>query len=257
MYRYPTKHHTRGLTRRTLRHRLLSVVCYLACLLSAPLMTSCGLIDLGLDEAHPEPAGTMTLRHDTLYVMAGDHFLLQPIFTPDSIANHSVFYQSDNEDIVRMDEDSLLAVSQGWTTLRAISVSSRLVDSCAVCVIDPWLPVSPYAYPHETIIYADVTVDGKQVLPAYDDGVMLVALIAGEVRAVGRHIKAFGHDLTLFRVAGDLPDEDGGTQTIAFAYYHRPTLRYILFPQYVEFDGETHGAPSAPFRISDTEQERE
>lgn len=248
-----TRHHDTTATKRPLR-RLARALGHLSLLLASMLFASCGLVDMGLEEARNELAATMELDRDTLYVMQGDHFMLNPIFTPDSISNQSIYYFSDDESVVRMDNDSLWAVGQGWTTVRAISVTSRLTDSCAVCVLEPWTPVSPYAYPNETIVYAEASVDGEPVLPAADGSVMLAALIGGEVRALGQRIEAFGRTLICFRIAGEMTyEEDDSPSTVSFAYYHRPSMRYILFPQYVKFDGETHGTPSKPFLLEASE----
>ena len=59
----------------------------------------------------------------------------------------------------------------GWATIMAMSVSSRMIDSCRVCVLPDWAP-SEEGYPYETIVYADVTVKGRPM-----DGDMVVAAI--------------------------------------------------------------------------------
>ena len=86
------------------------------------MLTSCGVVEFDVD-TEAQPALSMTLDHDTVYVMAGDRFALTPVFTPDTISNKAVFFLSDNDGVGMVDEDSIVAVSPGWARISAVSVS--------------------------------------------------------------------------------------------------------------------------------------
>ena len=76
------------------------------------LLTSCGIIDMEFDE-NVQDVYDMQLDHDTVYVTQGDSFVLQPVFTPDSVSNREVFFQSANEEIAYIKNDTIYAESIG------------------------------------------------------------------------------------------------------------------------------------------------
>ena len=57
------------------------------------LTASCGLLDMEFDEG-TQMVYEMRLDRDTVHVMVGDTFVLAPIFVPDSVSNHEVFFLS-------------------------------------------------------------------------------------------------------------------------------------------------------------------
>lgn len=178
-------------------YKLISHILYF--LFGTFLFTSCGLVDVELDEV-VETAVDIDLGRDTIYVMQGDQYIFQPRFTPDSLSNLQVFYQSSADSVVHMVGDTVKAVSEGWATISAISVSSRLPDSCHVCVIKRW-EIPERVYPYETVIYARVTVKGKPVEPH----MIVAAFCEGEVRAFGQSFEHRGVSYMRFRVGSTLP----------------------------------------------------
>lgn len=230
-------------------------------ILSTFLLTSCGLIDFDFNEVN-EVAATLDLGRDTVYVMKGESYDFSPIFTPDTIANKQVFFESSADTVARIVGSTVEALSEGWTIIHATSVSGRLPDSCVVCVLPQWQP-SERVYPYETVIYTYATVRGKPIT----DDMVIAAFCEGEVRAIGEPFEIETKDnqkirFLRFRVGSTLSedqedledDEDDGEEDIgtnevyreriSFRCYDRSRFDLYISPIRFVFDGKTHGKPS-------------
>ena len=256
----------------------ISPILYFICTIA--LLTSCDLLDYDLQESRSGAATSLRLNRDTLYVFAGEHFELTPVFEPDSvIITDLYFYTSedstveedifvpvdsiieeeyDYEDdslstargnaIVGISKDGLLALRPGWTKVFAESVSSRLIDSCVVCVMEPWAE-AVVDYPTETVIYADVTIQG---LPATQE-TLVAAFVGDELRAFGTFAYRRGTDETcmIFRIRHDRVDPGAPEPgKIELRYYDAPNYNLLRFMPDISIDGESHGTPSNPVRIA-------
>lgn len=253
-------------------------ILYFICTLT--LLTSCDLLDYDLQDSHSGAATSLRLSRDTLYVFAGDHFELTPVFEPDSviikdlyfytsedrpaeedeyvivdsIAEDEYDYEDDSlstargNEIVGISKDGLLALRPGWTKVYAESVSSRLIDSCVVCVMAPW-DEAAVDYPTETVIYADVTIQGQ---PATQE-TLVAAFVGDELRAFGTFAYRRGTDETcmIFRIRHN-PVEPGDPEPgkIELRYYDAPNYDLLRFMPDIAIDGESHGTPSDPVRIA-------
>ena len=172
------------------------------CLLLCLPMTSCEFFEL--DEVGAETATKMSLEQDTLFVMVGDTFSLNPVFTPDTVNITDLFFMPEDSDVVAIrGVDKLEAVSEGGTKLYVTSVSARLLDSCMVYVFPRW-ETTKRIWPYETVFYARVTFDGKS-LP---EGMLVAAFVGNECRAFGQQREAHGVPYTVFRVGSDLLYDD-------------------------------------------------
>ena len=80
----------------------------------------------------------MRLDHDTVYVEEGDSFVLQPLFTPDSVINREVLFLSADDNVAYVNNDTIVAVSEGETVINAISVANEKMAFCQVYVMAPW-----------------------------------------------------------------------------------------------------------------------
>ena len=109
-----------------------------SCLLIASMLTSCGMIDMEFD-GDVQMAYDMRLDHDTVYVTLGDSFVLKPVFTPDSVGNHEVFFRSADEAIACVKNDTIIAESVGETVISATSVLNEKIAFCQVFVLEPWV----------------------------------------------------------------------------------------------------------------------
>ena len=201
-------------------------------LLSLLALTSCGLMEM--DEQVEFPVTELTLDRDTVCVMVGDRFALTPVIKPDSVS---------------VEDNVFTAKTAGWALVRAISVSQQLEDSCWVEVMPRWED-NRYEYPHEMMVYADVTVDGQPFDP---ETMMLGAFVEDQLRGIGVLKESNGIRYVSFRVGSDMmeynTDPDGYNETIRFRVYLKRQLRYKEFPQTIEFDGQTHGTLNRLFEL--------
>lgn len=228
-------------------------------------LTSCGLLDYDMEEGREELAVTMELGRDTMYVMTGDRFTFEPLFTPDTVNISDLYFYTDRPNILFFSTEGFEALEPGWAKVYAMSVSSRISDSCAVCVLEPW-NLTVKRYPYETVIYAHVTVEGQ---PPTDE--MIVAAFSGsEVRDFARVYEAHGTTFMIFRAGSEYRytpddeepdfdlDDDEEPDDVPWTTQHE----YISIRAYdpvhhrlytnrtrILFDGESHGTPSQPLQI--------
>jgi hypothetical protein len=191
-------------------------------------------------------AYNMALSHDSVYMMLDDTITLSPVFNPDSVTNKEMFWWSDVDSIVYADGNDLIAAAEGITYVRGMSVQHRLEDSCYVYVMPRW-EVSPYDYPFEIVVYADVKIGGET--PSED--ILIGAFKGKEFRGIGKWKEWKGKKYMEIR-AYSYYDEihDGKSEKINFLYYDKKNLRVQRFTQSISFDGETHGTLSNLFELS-------
>lgn len=207
------------------------------------LMTSCLKMDIGDDTL---TAYNMGLNYDSVYVMVEDTIRLSPVFDPDTVSNKEVFWWSDADSVVYAFDNDIIAVSEGTTYVRGMSVQHRLEDSCYVYVMPRW-EVSHYDFPYEIIVYADVKIGGET--PSED--ILIGAFKGAEFRGKGQWKEWKGKKYMEIR-AYSLYDEihDGKSEKISFLYYDKKNLKVQRFNQSISFDSETHGTLSNLFELS-------
>jgi len=180
------------------RHTILFYILYF--LSSIFGFSSCELLDFDVDSDLAQIATQMKLNYDTAYVYRGHTLHVIPVFEPDSLNITDLFYTSGDTSVVEVDMLSgrITAVGVGWTKLYAESVSSRIKDSCTVCVMAPW-EVTQAEYPYETVFYADMTVKGE---PLSAD-MVVAAFVGDECRGIGEALDFHGVSLMQMRVGGE------------------------------------------------------
>ena len=209
-------------------------------------LVSCDLMEM--DEQVDIIPTEMSLGGDTLYIMVGDQFQLNPVFQPDSITVDDVLWTSSAEEVLSVSNNVFIGLSEGWSLVRAVSVSRQLEDSCYVNVMRRW-DSTVREYPYEMMVYADVTVHG---LPYNPETMILGAFVDDEMRGVGELMEWKGRQYVRFRVGSDLPsyDPEGLEETVSFRVYFRREMRFEEFPQTVLYDGEAHGTLSNLFALT-------
>ena len=223
--------------------RFAKILTFIFFVAVSQLMTSCLKLDIGDDTL---TAYDMSLNYDSVYVMLDDTITLSPVFNPDSVTNKEMFWWSDADSIVYADGNDLIAAAEGITYVRGMSVQHRLEDSCYVYVMPRW-EVSPYDYPFEIVVYADVKIGGET--PSED--ILIGAFKGAEFRGIGKWKEWKGKKYMEIR-AYSLYDEvhDGKSEKINFLYYDKKNLRVQRFTQSISFDSETHGTISNLFELS-------
>lgn len=225
---------------RILRHTTKMVCMALLSLLSV----SCGIIDMEIDEGG-QIAYDMHLKHDTVYVMVGDTFVLEPVFFPDSVSNRELLFLSEDESVASLVNDTVIAMAEGETSVVGLSVHNGLSDTCMVYVMAPWV-LNANDYSDDMVVYATATINGKP----FDPTKMSIAAFAGsEMRGKGEVITIGDKQLLRFRIYSYLnfdSDMSADPEYIRFKCHDRENMTLITLPQYIIFDGETHGSPSEP-----------
>ena len=228
---------------RILRHTTKMVCMALLSLLSV----SCGIIDMEIDEGG-QIAYDMHLKHDTVYVMVGDTFVLDPVFFPDSVSNRELLFLSEDESVVALVNDTVIAMAEGETSVVGLSVHNGLSDTCMVYVMAPWV-LNANDYSDDMVVYATATINGKP----FDPTKMSIAAFAGsEMRGKGEVITIGDKQLLRFRIYSYLnfdSDMSADPEYIRFKCHDRENMTLITLPQYIIFDGETHGSPSEPIGL--------
>lgn len=229
---------------RILRHTTKMVCMALLSLLSV----SCGIIDMEIDEGG-QIAYDMHLKHDTVYVMVGDTFVLDPVFFPDSVSNRELLFLSEDESVVALVNDTVIAMAEGETSVVGLSVHNGLSDTCMVYVMAPWV-LNANDYSDDMVVYATATINGKP----FDPDKMSIAAFAGsEMRGKGEVITIGDRQLLRFRIYSYLnydSDISEDPEYIRFKCHDRENMTLITLPQYIIFDGETHGSPSEPIGLT-------
>ena len=229
---------------RILRHTTKMVCMALLSLLSV----SCGIIDMEIDEGG-QIAYDMHLNHDTVYVMVGDTFVLEPVFFPDSVSNRELLFLSEDESVVALVNDTVIAMAEGETSVVGLSVHNGLSDTCMVYVMAPWV-LNANDYSDDMVVYATATINGKP----FDPAKMSIAAFAGsEMRGKGEVITIGDKQLLCFRIYSYLnfdSDMSADPEYIRFKCHDRENMTLITLPQYIIFDGETHGSPSEPIGLT-------
>ena len=229
---------------RILRHTTKMVCMALLSLLSV----SCGIIDMEIDEGG-QIAYDMHLNHDTVYVMVGDTFVLEPVFFPDSVSNRELLFLSEDESVASLVNDTVIAMAEGETSVVGLSVHNGLSDTCMVYVMAPWV-LNANDYSDDMVVYATATINGKP----FDPAKMSIAAFAGsEMRGKGEVITIGDKQLLRFRIYSYLnfdSDMSADPEYIRFKCHDRENMTLITLPQYIIFDGETHGSLSEPVGLT-------
>ena len=223
--------------------RFAKILTFISFVAVSQLMTSCLKLDIGDDTL---TAYDMSLNYDSVYVMLDDTITLSPVFNPDSVTNKEMFWWSDADSIVYADGNDLIAAAEGITYVRGMSVQHRLEDSCYVYVMPRW-EVSPYDYPFEIVVYADVKIGGET--PSED--ILIGAFKGKEFRGIGKWKEFAGKKYLEIRAYSSYDEiHDGKSEKINVLYYDKKNLRVQRFTQSISFDSETHGTISNLFELS-------
>ena len=228
--------------------KILAYISSSFCLLIVSMLTSCGLIDMEFDGDIPG-AYDMQLDHDTVYVTQGEHFVLQPVFTPDSVSNREVFFRSANEEIAYIKNDTIYAESIGETVISATSVMNEKMAFCHVFVLEPW-EIDIYSYSNDMVAYVTASIDD---VPLDFEKQMVLAYVGGDLRGICKLIEVKDKRVVQIRIYGHLDyHQEWPTfpELVRFAYYDHEKLMLNHLPVYLDFDGETHGSVSEPIKLT-------
>ena len=213
---------------------------WIAWLLAMPMLIGCGEL-FNFEDNDTIDTSSMTLNKHELNLMMGSKYVLTPIFVPDSISNEEVYWSSTNPAIVKLHNDTLIALMPGTCTIVATSVQRRLTDRCVVTVSHSWSFV-PDGYRYDMVVYADITHDGRPIGEEFAVG----AFYRDTLRGVARKRHDGGKDYYVIRIySNQAKGED-----ITLNSYNAKTGEVKPVDFHIIFDGEAHGSLSAPVKIS-------
>ncbi len=241
---------------RRIRHNIIILI--LGCIIQCSYC-SCGLMDL--EEPEQLPVLEMSFGQETYYAMAGEEFAIDPIFNPDSVTVSDVYWESSDETVATIYDNSVIAKNEGWTVISATSVSKRATASYELYVFPAW-GAEPQDNPYEMVVYAEVTVDGKPYNP---EDMVVAAFCGDECRGIGEMKESKGKQYMVLRIGGSLSnsetiysdpnvvfeeDEDEPFQErIVFQCYDRKNHLLMKARRGLVFDGETHGYISDLYKL--------
>ena len=224
---------------------IIHILMFLYAVTISSFIVSCGIIDIEINEDDVK-LYDMHLNHDSVYVMIDDTFQLLPIFTPDTITMKEVFFWSNDDSVAGVWDGNIIAQSQGETYIKASSMLRGFTDSCYVYVMPKWM-TTPYDTPYETVLYADVKINGERP----SENILIGAFKGMEFRGLGVWREWKGVKYMEFRIQSDY---DGGSidsrERIRFLYYDREKFKVGQFKRRIDFDGQTHGTLSDLFELS-------
>lgn len=167
---------------------------------------------------------------------------------PDYTEYDDFAWRSTNTDVVTVDDDGTFrAVGEGAAMVYVSIVDDPTVKTFVTVVVLPdWETMWFGWWPEETVIYADIFVDGKRPDPYLTS---IAARLIDDYRAVGRAVYYNGINYYVFRVAGT-PEEIAYEYPITFLGIDMKRHTYIDFwDTQLTFDGKVQGTLSNLIRI--------
>ena len=206
-----------------------------------PDVSSLGDISLGDDED----------GYYTLYV--GDEYKLDPKVDDVALSDLEEDVQKIvlsrfragtcyGDSIVKVRQIAITAMSVGTDTISFSDSEGDWSTKVPVSVLPVWTKERVVTQRYETIVYAQVTVNGEA--PA--SNVKFAALCNGELRGRGVSRTSKGVTYMVFRIGSNT----ASGETITFEGYDPKKRCLVKFDKTLTFDGGTHGTLSELFELS-------
>ncbi|MBO4811450.1 MAG: hypothetical protein J5552_07775 [Prevotella sp.] len=220
------------------KNRHLTGGALLICLVAlSSMVTSCGEY---WDGGEPVAARKMTLGRRVVNLVVGDRYRIPVIFEPDTLSNRSVFWQTVDNKVAVVENDTVIGMAEGLTLAYALSVSDHQSDSCWVNVL-PSIYLNPKNYPYDMVIYADVTIHGHPYTKADEDSLIVAAYVNNELRGIGKMREWKGRPYMELRLWNNNAESN---DLVELRCYYRGRGLAEIFPTYYFFDGDAHGSLS-------------
>jgi hypothetical protein len=196
------------------------------------------------DTANISDGRQMGLERYVVTILEGEQYAIPVWFTPDSLYNATVYWETEDDDIATFHNDTLLALTPGLTRVFATSTIDRLSDTC-------WVQVLPHPqmdwgdFPYEMMLYASVSLHGRPLTVENQDSVIIAAYVDDDLRGVGQMREAKGREYFVMRIGAYRPSGD----QLRLRCYYRGRALAEWFPQVLSFDGEALGTLSNLFPL--------
>lgn len=195
------------------------------------LLTSCGDYFQFGEEPNDWEGISMRITNESACIMVGDSMPLGIEFSDTSKTGSPVFWMLSDQNIAKLQNDTLKAHHPGVVDVMAIAGNGQLSDTCQVRVIDRWeFPDFSSLHPSDMVIYADIHVDGE---PWNDSTMMVGAFIGGELTGMAVRREAYGISYAELRIWAPT---DQGQGRIDLRCYDRKNFRLLLSQEDIEFN---------------------
>lgn len=212
--------------------------------LLATLLQSCGEF-MEFDYSDMPGGSKIEVTQRQVAVMVGDTCSIAYQLKQDEGVSTALYWESRNQEVCTVSPTGVVrGIAEGETRVLVMVLADLQRDSLNVQVLPQWT-VSPYDYPYETMLCAQVTVNGQ----SFDsEKMMLGAFIGDELRGVGvLRTTASGNGYVEVRIYDD--SQNMTDQQVSFQLYLRGQGVLHTFGHTIPFDRETHGSPSAPIKL--------
>jgi len=192
-----------------------------------------------LDSSQMTTAQQMAIDRRVLTLPIGDSCTVPVSFTPDSLHNNTIYWETLDTTVAVFVDDTLIAVREGVTQVVAFTTVDRLRDTCWVQVVGP-LSYNYGRYPYDMLLYASVDVHGRHLTVDNSDSIIVGAFVGDELRGIGQMKRA--HDIDYMALRIESPLSYG--ESLLLRCYHRGQAYFEIFPDTITFTGESMGTLS-------------
>ena len=210
-------------------------------LCAAVTVCSCGEM-FNFETEQLKPDG-LYLSHHEIDLHVGDTITFGTELIPDTVRASYYWLVKGDEEAVELAGRKLRAMKPGRAlvvvqaqTLNMDNTENVVTDSCYVNVFE-WQECAPNDFLYETVLYASLEIDGKDVTASMDD-IRMVAAVDGEKRGEAVMREAHGIPYLEMRINAAWPGEEAVIECYLPAKYERFVLGTLIL------DGETHGTLS-------------
>ncbi len=217
-----------------------------------PMFVSCGDFFTFAPEADEWDGVTMKIDCGSSYLMKGDSIALTATFEPLKPNGSSIYWFTPDAEYAKIQNDTLIALSEGEIQLTASAGAGKVADTCSVTVLERWEdPGFEKLYYADMVFYSDIDVAGND----YDEDNMIVgAFVNDKLRGIAVNRTAHGKNYTEIRVWADAETNQG---YVTFKCYDRKNHRYYECDDNVAFDAyKTYGTLSKLYNITFTSSDK-
>ena len=201
-------------------------------------LSACG--DFWTIDTDDATIGTqMKLSRHVVTIMEGERYAIPVSFSPDTLVNKTIFWETEDDAVATFADDTLIALSPGLTRVIATSTVDRLSDTCWVQVM-PRMEIEYGNYQYDMMLYASVTLHNRALTIDNADSVVIGAYVGEQLRGIGKMYREHDIDYMAMRIGSHKPEGD----RIRLRCYYRGRALAEWFPDTLRFNGETLGTLS-------------
>ena len=206
-----------------------------------------------------EPPTAILLGRSVIVLEEGMTYTIDYGVEPNYCENDGITCDTDNKDIAAVTPGGVVtAIGAGTAIITVYAEADPTVfNKLVVTVIPNWKNIRPDFWRYETVVYADILIDGERLvystIPMQAEPtsceISLTALYGNDdYRGAGNTLTSHGITYTVFRVGNDNIDNS----PFCFQGYDRAQQVLIDFDTTIPFDANVHGTLTAPITLKGT-----